>query len=82
MTKNEFKKFMENYPVFLDGATGSNLQKMGMPFGVCTEKWITENEDVLEYALKNYCGRAAVKFNDADNKALYDISYKYGACII
>ena len=28
MTKNEFKKFMENYPVFLDGATGSNLQKM------------------------------------------------------
>ena len=42
----------------------------------------TENEDVLEYALKNYCGRAAVKFNDADNKALCDITYKYGACII
>lgn len=54
MTKNEFKKFMENYPVFLDGATGSNLQKMGMPFGVCTEKWITENEDVLIKIQREY----------------------------
>ena len=29
MTKNEFKKFMENYPVFLDGATGSKSPEDG-----------------------------------------------------
>jgi 5-methyltetrahydrofolate--homocysteine methyltransferase len=31
----------------LDGATGSNLQKRGMPTGVCPEKWIIDNSDVL-----------------------------------
>ena len=61
MTKNEFKKFMENYPVFLDGATGSNLQKMGMPFGVCTEKWITENEDVLIKIQREYVELEAIE---------------------
>lgn len=33
--------------VFLDGATGSNLAKRGMPSGVCPEQWILENEDIL-----------------------------------
>lgn len=32
---------------FLDGATGSNLQKAGMPRGCCTEKWVLENPDTL-----------------------------------
>ena len=32
---------------FLDGATGSNLQKSGMPRGCCTEKWVLENPDAL-----------------------------------
>lgn len=35
MTKAEFKKLVENGPVILDGATGTNLQKAGMPVGVC-----------------------------------------------
>ncbi len=34
-------------PIFLDGATGSNLLKRGMPAGVCPEKWILEHKDVL-----------------------------------
>ena len=32
-------------PFILDGATGTNLQKAGMPKGVCPEKWILENPD-------------------------------------
>ena len=31
MTKAEFKELVENGPVILDGATGTNLQKAGMP---------------------------------------------------
>lgn len=33
--------------VYLDGATGSNLMKRGMPGGVCPEKWILEHPDVF-----------------------------------
>lgn len=32
---------------YLDGATGSNLQKMGMPKGCCTELWVLEHPDAL-----------------------------------
>lgn len=31
----------------MDGATGSNLQKMGMPKGCCTEEWILSNPEKL-----------------------------------
>ena len=47
MTKAEFKKLVENGPVILDGATGTNLQKAGMPVGVCPEQWILENPDIM-----------------------------------
>jgi len=47
MTKKEFRDFCENKIVFLDGAMGSNLIKRGMPQGVCPEKWILENRDVV-----------------------------------
>ena len=47
MTKEEFKKLTEEGIVILDGATGSNLQKRGMPAGVCPELWIKDNPEVL-----------------------------------
>lgn len=47
LTKAEFHKLLENGPLILDGATGSNLQKAGMPRGCCTEKWIMEHPDAL-----------------------------------
>ena len=47
MTKNEFKDLIKEHPIYLDGATGSNLLKRGMPAGVCPEKWILEHSDVL-----------------------------------
>lgn len=47
MTKQEFKEFIQEKIVLLDGATGSNLLKRGMPAGVCPEQWIIENPQVL-----------------------------------
>lgn len=47
MTINELYQSLENGPLILDGATGSNLQKAGMPPGVCPELWILEHEEVL-----------------------------------
>ena len=45
MTKREFKKLCEKKILLLDGATGTNLQKAGMPTGVCPEQWILENKE-------------------------------------
>lgn len=47
MTREELRQMVEKYPVFLDGATGSNLQKAGMPTGVCPELWIIEHREIL-----------------------------------
>lgn len=47
MTREELRQMAVKYPVFLDGATGSNLQKAGMPTGVCPELWIIEHREIL-----------------------------------
>lgn len=47
MTKQEFFDFCKDKIIYLDGATGSNLMKAGMPIGVCPEQWILENEQAL-----------------------------------
>lgn len=47
MTKQEFQQLVKSGPVILDGATGSNLMKAGMPRGICTEKWVCENPEPL-----------------------------------
>lgn len=54
MTKQEFRDFLKDRIVFLDGATGSNLFKAGMPAGVCPEKWILEHKEVLFDLQKRY----------------------------
>ena len=54
MTKQEFRELVKKQLFFLDGATGSNLQKRGMPSGVCPEKWILENKEVLIGLQKEY----------------------------
>lgn len=45
--REELYKRIEERPLILDGATGSNLQKAGMPTGVCPELWIMEHEEAL-----------------------------------
>ena len=47
LTKEEFHALLSNGPLFLDGATGSNLQKAGMPKGCCTEEWVLNNPQPL-----------------------------------
>ena len=47
MDKHAFQALIKENPIFLDGATGSNLLKRGMPAGVCPEKWILEHKEVL-----------------------------------
>lgn len=54
MNKTEFKQYTGNGFIFLDGATGSNLMKAGMPAGVCPEQWILEHEDVMEKLQRDY----------------------------
>lgn len=48
MTNKEFKQLIQKKIVLLDGATGSNLLKRGMPAGVCPEQWILEHPEVLK----------------------------------
>ena len=47
MTRAEFRQLIEERIVFIDGATGTELQKKGMPAGVCPEKWIIDNPDAI-----------------------------------
>lgn len=42
-----FRELLKSGPLILDGATGTNLQKMGMPMGVCPEQWMVEHRDVV-----------------------------------
>ena len=47
LTREEFAQILQEGPLILDGATGSNLQKAGMPRGCCTEEWILANPEPL-----------------------------------
>ena len=47
LTKEVLWEMARNSPVLLDGATGSNLMKAGMPRGCCTEEWVLANPEKL-----------------------------------
>lgn len=47
MTREEFRTCTENSLLLLDGATGSNLLRRGMPSGVCPERWILDHREIL-----------------------------------
>ena len=47
MNRQEFKALTEKGVVLLDGATGSNLRRAGMPVGVCTEAWVYDHPEVI-----------------------------------
>ena len=55
LSKLEFQNYIAGGLRFLDGATGSNLQKMGMPRGCCTEQWVLENPEKLIALQQQYC---------------------------
>ena len=47
LTKEQFHEKIAGGIHFLDGATGSNLRKAGMPNGCCTEEWVLHHPEVL-----------------------------------
>ena len=47
LTKEQFQAQIASGVQILDGATGSNLRKAGMPEGCCTEEWVINHPDAL-----------------------------------
>ena len=54
LTREQFVELLKDGPLLLDGATGSNLQKAGMPRGCCTEEWILANPQPLAELQRAY----------------------------
>ena len=54
LTKEQFHAMIANGLHFLDGATGSNLQKAGMPRGCCTEQWVLDHPEALTDLQRRY----------------------------
>ena len=54
MTREEFQKLAESGVILLDGATGSNLRKAGMPVGVSTELWVLEHPQAIQKLQMEY----------------------------
>ena len=54
LTREELQNKIAAGVRFLDGATGSNLRKMGMPRSACTEQWVLENPEPLVTLQRQY----------------------------
>ena len=54
LTRTQFQNMLSAGPLLLDGATGSNLQKMGMPRGCCSEQWILSHPEQLLALQRQY----------------------------
>lgn len=54
LTREQLQSIIHNGVHLLDGATGSNLQKAGMPKGCCTEQWVLEYPSILENLQRQY----------------------------
>ena len=54
MTQLEFQKLVEQGVLLLDGATGSNMIKAGMPRGVCVEQWHLDHPQAITRLQRGY----------------------------
>lgn len=54
LTREQFHDICKAGVLFLDGATGSNLQKAGMKRGCCTEEWILAHPEALVALQRQY----------------------------
>lgn len=54
MKREELYELLQKRLFVLDGATGTELQKRGMPGGVCPEKWVMDNPQVIQEVQKAY----------------------------
>ena len=54
MLREEFEKLTAGRTLILDGATGSELRKRGMPVGVSTELWALEHPEIVTALQRAY----------------------------
>lgn len=54
MKRQEFLARAADHVLLLDGATGSNLRKAGMPVGISSEEWVLKNPEVLKELQRAY----------------------------
>ncbi len=55
MTKSiKIKQKLTKNIIILDGATGTELQKQGLPAGVCPEKWCLDNPQIIKDVHESY----------------------------
>lgn len=54
MNRTTFRKIVDQKIIILDGAFGTELQKMGMPTGVCPEQWVLEHPESIVAIQKGY----------------------------
>ena len=59
MVKENIINIIKKKIIILDGATGTELQKKGMPAGVCPETWCLENPKILEGIHSSYAQAGA-----------------------
>ncbi len=68
MKREEFKKILKEKILVLDGATGTELQKRGMPTDTCPELWAAEHPELLTDVQQEYV------------KAGSDVVYTFTLC--
>ena len=54
MTREEFRALTEGQVILLDGATGTNMMRAGMPRHACAEAWILEHPEAIQTLQKAY----------------------------
>lgn len=54
MNRIQFKERVGSRVLILDGATGTELQKRGMPAGICPELWVAENPGTIKEIQRAY----------------------------
>ena len=59
LTREEFQQKITEGLHILDGATGSNLMKAGMPRGCCTEEWVLAHPEAIIALQRSYAQAGA-----------------------
>lgn len=54
MNKTAFREMVNQKVIILDGAFGTELQKRGMPAGVCPEQWVLDHPESIISIQKEY----------------------------
>ncbi len=72
MDRKDFRELVNNGLLILDGATGTELAKRGMPAGVCPELWSIENPDAVR--------DLQAKYLDAGSDIIYTPTFGGNRC--